>query len=150
MDPLFSTIYKLNSITSSAMMALHWITYQGWYAIKQGCLFNEMRFACFLLLLFLFCFCFIFVRVLVFLRDIWHLLQRISRIRRQRARSTKIWIWQQTIWWWGSSNTRILVNDEYPYIAIAPRCTQPTGSYVCTHAHVCVCVCYVKKETQRH
>ena len=32
-------------------------------------------------------------------------------------------IWHQTIWWWCSSNSGALRNEEYPFIAIAPRST---------------------------
>ena len=32
-------------------------------------------------------------------------------------------IWLKTIWRWGSSNARTLVNVEYPFIAIVPRST---------------------------
>ena len=33
------------------------------------------------------------------------------------------WIWHETIWWWGSSNTEDLGNAEYSFIVIAPRST---------------------------
>ena len=33
------------------------------------------------------------------------------------------WIWHQTIWWWVFSNSGVLGDAEYPFIAITPRST---------------------------
>ena len=48
---------------------------------------------------------------------------RLQLCRGGRLPKRVSWIWHQTIWWWGSSNTGALKNAEYPFIAIAPRST---------------------------
>ena len=44
-------------------------------------------------------------------------LQRSKTLPLQRVSG----IWNQSIWWWGSSDIGALGNAEYPFIAIAPR-----------------------------